>query len=546
MTRLHRREAVAPYAPWRNLPFAVTSAEAGAVSIVAVNSAAQSGGIAPGISLSDARAILPTLKVIERHAADDRTCLDALLRWARRYSPWIAVEGFDERGGGGLWLDVTGCAHLFGGEQALLNDLRSRLNQLGFSVCLGLADTPGAAWAAARFLATESASAIVPERAQRTHLASAPTAALRLSASARETLSRLGVRTITDLLALPRGPLTRRFGSEVCLRLDQLIGRVDEPLSPETERLPYVARMAFAEPIGKTEDVEAALESLLDSLCVRLEKDRKGARRLTCEVFRVDNTAEHIDVGTGRAVRDPKHLFRLFKEKLDGLDAGFGIEFLLLTVTSTDPLETQQVAITRVAEVERTSGPQGDDLALLIDRLEGRLGAGHVVRPQNQPSHIPERAGGHVPALKLKKPSVSGGVEREARLLHSDIKPLRLGSRPIHLLPRPEPVQLVAHRGVNKSLPLSGFTWRRARHFLAAAEGPERISGTWWRSTLPPDRSVEETNYFALCEDGGAARDYWRVESEEGNRFWLFHLPFPLLRDAQDVMPRWFLHGLFA
>lgn len=513
--------------------------------IVAANAAARAGGVEPGVSLSDARAVLPALKVVESNASEDRACLEAILRWARRYTPWIAVEGLDERGGGGLWLDITGCAHLFGGEQDLLDDLQTRLNRLGFAVCLGLADTPGAAWAAARFLASENAPAIVPEREQRSHLASAPTAALRLSSRTLETLNRLGVRSVSDLWVLPRAPLTRRFGSEVCLRLDQLTGRVDEPLSPEMERLPYVARMAFAEPIGRTEDVEAALENVLASLCVRLEKDRKGARRLTCEVFRVDNTVERICIGTGRAVRDPSHLFRLFREKLDGLDAGFGIEFLLLTVTSADPLENEQGAITHLTESDSTPESQGKGLALLIDRLEGRLGAGRVVRPHIRPSHIPEQAMGFSPALNLLKGPIMG-ADREARLMHSEIKALRPSARPIHMLPRPEPVQPVANAKMDRALPLSGFTWRREQHFLAVAEGPERIAGTWWRGALPPDRSDEEAAYFVLCEDGGAARDYWRVESEEGNRFWLFHLPFPFVQNSQDFAPRWFLHGLFA
>lgn len=541
---MRQRARAAPYAPWRDRAFAVTATEGGAVRIAAVNPAARAGGVYPGLSLSDARAVLPALKVVESNAEEDRAGLDAMLRWARRYTPWIAVEGLDEKGGGGLWLDITGCAHLFGGEQALLDDLRARLNSLGFAVRLGLADTPGAAWAAAHSLATDDVPAIVPEGQQRSHLAAAPTAALRLSARTLETLNRLGVRRIADLLALPRGPLTRRFGSEVCLRFDQLTGRVDEPLSPEMERIPYVARMAFAEPIGRTEDVEAALESLLESLCVRLEKDRKGARRLTCETFRVDNTVERICIGTGRAVRDAKHLFRLFREKLDGLDAGFGIEFLLLTVTSADPLENAQNTIATLSEA--ISDHAGRDLALLVDRLEGRLGPGRVVRPQIRPSHIPERATGFVPALTRVKCHVPPATEREARLLHSGIKPLRPSARPIHLLTKPEPVQPVTDRALQRTLPLSGFTWRRERYCLAAAEGPERIAGTWWRGALPSDRSDEEKAYFALCEDGGSIRDYWRVESEKGQRFWLFHLPFPLLKNSQDSEPRWFLQGIFA
>ncbi|MBT4740345.1 MAG: DNA polymerase Y family protein [Rhodospirillaceae bacterium] len=548
--RSQRSSEPAPYAPWRKRPFATSAADAGSVRIAAANTAARDAGIDPGLSLTDARAVVPTLKVIEADPIADQVCLDAMLTWARRYTPWLAVEGLDERGGAGLWLDITGCSHLFGGEQALLEDFEARLRRLGFASRLGLADTPGAAWAAARSLASSGASARVPEGEQRTHLAALPTTALRLSTRTLETLNRLGVRTLSDLLVLPRAPLTRRFGREVCLRLDQLLGRVDEPLSPEMERLPYVARINFAEPIGRTEDVEAALHDLLDSLCVRLEKDRRGIRRLVFEVFRVDNTAERIAVGTGQAVRRPEHLFRLFRDKLDGLDAGFGIEFLMLTVTVTDPMESEQGRIRTGAESETAvASKSGRDLALLIDRLEARLGSGRIVRPQRRASHIPERAVGFVRALDRLNQTVLPGDAREVALLHSDIGRLRPGVRPIHLLPKPEPVDplpVCSDAPPVRMVPLPGFSWRRQTYPLAAAEGPERIAGAWWRGALPSDRSREEQSYFTLCEDGGAVREYWRVESESGARFWLFYLPFPVMRKEAGHQSRWFLHGLFA
>ncbi len=529
---------------------ATIAADAGAVRIAGANNAARAAGVDPGLSLTDARAVVPSLKVVEADPAADRACLDAMLTWARRYAPWLAVEGSDERGGAGLWLDITGCAHLFGGEQALLEDFAARLSRLGFSSRLGLADTPGAAWAAARCLASAETPACVPEGEQRTHLATLPTTALRLSTRTLETLNRLGVRTLADLLVLPRAPLTRRFGREVCLRLDQLLGRVDEPLSPEMERLPYVARINFAEPIGRTEDVEAALRDLLDSLCVRLEKDRKGIRQLVFEVFRVDNTAKRIAVGTGQAVRRPEHLFRLFREKLDGLDAGFGIEFLMLTVTATDPMESEQERIITGAESKAVIASQsGRDLALLIDRLESRLGSGRVVRPQRRAIHIPERAVGFIPALGRVNQTALPGDAREAALLHSDFGRMRPGARPIHLLPKPEavdPMPVHASASPTRLMPLPGFSWRRQTYPLTAAEGPERIAGAWWRGALPSDRSKEEHSYFTLCEDGGAVREYWRVESESGARFWLFYLPFPLLPGGTGRQSRWFLHGLFA
>ena len=511
----------------------------------AVNPAARIGGVEPGLSLSDARAVLPGLKVVDANRDEDRACLSHVLAWARRYTPWAALDGLDERGGAGLWLDVTGCAHLFGGEAALLKELGSRLEKLGFSNRLGVAETPGAAWALAHCRAAENAPEVLSNGAQRAGLADMPVSGLRLSPRTRETLSRLGVRTLADVMALPRAQMTRRFGSEVCLRLDQFMGCVDEPLSPEMERLPYVARMAFPEPIGRTEDVEAALQNLLKHLCERMGKERQGARRLTAELFRVNNTVERIAIGTGQAVRAPDHLFRLFREKLNGVDAGFGIEFVLLTVTATDPLAQGQAYMPSVGGTDKTSAiSTGRDLALLVDRLEGRLGIGRVVRPCRQDSHIPERAIRFVRPLNPPQAGVSQADERERRIWHGEINPLRPGSRPVHLLPKPEAVTPVAaDGGLSKGIPLPGFEWRRSFYRLIAAEGPERIAGAWWRGALPPDRSHDGESYFALCEDGGAVRDYWRVESEAGVRFWLFYLPFPLQR---EVSARWYLHGLFA
>ena len=543
MTRFQWKGKPAPYALWREWPLVTVTAQAGAFRIRAVNALAQSAGVDPGLSLPDARAVVPTLKVIEEDLESDRACLTNLVACCRRYTPWVAVEAPAQRSSG-LWLDVTGCTHLFGGEQGLLDDLSMRFNHLGLDVRLGLADTPGAAWAAAHYIARENNPALVPEEQHSSHLSDLPVSALRLSTSALETLTRLGVCTITDLLSLPRAPLTRRFGHEVCLRLDQLTGRVDEPLSPEIERLPYVARMVFPEPIGRTEDVEAAVQALLGSLCARLEVERNGARRLTCEIFRVDSTVERLNVGTSQAVRDPNHLFRLFREKIRGLDAGLGIEFLLLTVTSTNPLQIEQGTLTQKQkspnEVPSTSG---QELSLLIDRLEGRLGEGGVVSPRLCESHIPERAARWMPALCKKQVQVADGSPLCSGHVH-----LRPGTRPIFLLPKPEsisPLLLDSDALKERPVPLKGFVWRRSEHRVAVAEGPERISGRWWQNALPDDRSIQCVSYFELCKDGGAVRDYWRVESNQGLRFWLFYLPFQFAASESNQEMRWFMHGLF-
>lgn len=516
--------------------------------------AAQGVGVEPGLSLPDAYAIDPNLKTIDADKRSDKACLDWLLSWARRYTPWVALESLDNSGGASFWLDITGCTHLFGGEEMTLDDISSRIEWLGFSARLGLADTPGAAWAAAHFLADAEIPAIIPEGEQRTHLYNIPVSALRLSPYPLDTLVQLGIRTLADLLVLPRAPLTRRFGQEVCLRLDQLMGRVDEPLSPEMECLPYVARMVFPEPIGRIEDVERALRQLLESLCQRLEKDRKGLRRVMFELFRTDNTSERLQVGTASAVRQSDHLFHLFREKLDGLDTGFGVEFLLLTIIAVEPLSfeqlnTFQICLDQGEHQDLKQLSSGQTLALLVDRLEARLGLGRVVRPQVRKTHIPERMAGFVPALSKNQRLHSSVNDHPTGLLHDDKTGMRPGTRPIYLLPRPEPIRplsLALDTLYMNTAPISGFEWRHFKYRLAGAEGPERIAGRWWHSLLPSDRYGDSASYFSLCKAGGAVRDYWRVESESGERFWVFHLPFPLASSDTDVLDLWFVHGLFA
>lgn len=460
-----------------------------------VNGAAQMAGVGPGMTLADARAVCPDLKVAEATPEDDLALLDQLADWALHYTPWTALEGLDAVGGAGLWLDITGCAHLFAtsddpdGERTLVEDLLGHLASHGLSARAGVGDTKGAAWAAARHLDLGQPYAIIPEGAARQILPALPVAALRLDAATLATLVRLGLRQIGDLLALPRAPLTTRLGPEVARRLDQILGHRPEPFEPRKAPTPYRARLGFPEPIGLLSDVAAGLDRLLDALCGRLERDAKGARRLVLEAFRVDGGVERLTVGTARPVRDPRHLARLFAETLDTIDAGFGIEALVLSIPVVDSATGEQHDLSQRLKEASHDLERDKVLALLVDRLGSRLGPRGVVRPGVQASHLPEKAVRPLGPLDRLPPTAAGWPRRP---------------RPPQLLPRPEPVETGALRdGVPESL-----RWRRHALRLVRAEGPERIAAEWWHGVPLPGPD--------------AVRDYWRVEDDQGRRLWLF------------------------
>jgi protein ImuB len=494
---------------WQAKSLATVIAARGTLGIAAVNPAAEAVGIRPGLSLADARALVPGLTTFEADPTGDRGALERLAGWCGRYTPWIAVdEHAGGPGAGSLWLDISGCAHLFGGEAALLDDLAQRLRAFGFDARAAVADTPGAAWAVARF-ADAGATTVVPPGEARRVLAPLPVAGLRLSPVVVEALDRVGLGHIDDLATVARAPLAARFGAAPLRRLDQALGWTDEAISPRRPIEASRVRLAFAEPIGRIDDVAAALDRLLAELCTRLEKTSKGARRLELVLYRVDGTTANATIGTGRPVREVDHLKRLFAEKLGTLDVGFGVETITLAATATDPLSPVQVGLDG-------HGGTKERAAHLIDRLGNRLGAGDVVRLSPRASHIPERASHAVSALAQAPCGETVG------------EPGRRLPRPLHLLPSPEPIQVVAPVPDD---PPAMFRWRRRQHRVAEAEGPERIGPEWW---------LEEPLAPASQQD--RIRDYYRVEDSAGQRFWVY-------RDGPyrpGIRPRWYLHGFFA
>ena len=439
----------------------------------------------------------PSIEIVEADPKADRRLLESLADWCDRYTPLVALDGDD-----GLLLDITGCAHLFGGEGALLDDLRLRLHHQGFDARAGLASTPGMAWAAARFLSP----ALVEPGAERHTLSPLPLPALRLEAAVRTSLEGVGLRNVGAVLAAPRAPLARRFGKGLLLRLDQVLGSVEEAISPRLPVPPLSVERYLPEPIGTTEAVEELVEMMAAGLKVELERRNEGARSLQLALFRVDGQVARYRVGTSRPMRSPQLIRRLLRERLTGgskeFDAGYGFELVRLSVLDAVPFEAEQGDLS--GEGSRCDA----DLALLADRVSARLGDTALLRPVPRESHLPECA-------------ITMTVFAETRHWDAAI-PEKM--RPVRLLNHPEPIEVTATE-VPEGPPLN-FRWRRLMHRVARSEGPERIAPEWWREA-----------------DQMPTRDYFRVEDEEGHRYWLYRQG---LYGAGAPMPRWFMHGFFA
>jgi protein ImuB len=510
-------------------PPLVLFAEArGGLRLVAVDRPAAALGLAPGLPLADARARVPELTALAADRAADRNLLVRLARWATRYTPHAALDGED-----GLMLDIAGAAHLFGGEAALRRDLLARLARIGFTARAAIAETPGAAWALARFAPREAARAIAQSGRAATQeaLADLPVAALRLSPATLDTLARLGVRRIADVARLPRNGLAARFADEVGRRLDQALGMRPDPISPLLPAQAWVATLAFAEPIATAEAIAQALERLLAQLCTRLALAQRGARRLDFDCRRVDGTATGCAIATSAPTRDPQRLVRLFAEKLGTIAPGFGIESATLRARVVEAQAPAQIAFATGATHDAAGMADAVDLAPLVDRLANRLGPDAVTRLELTARHAPEAAQRASRDIAAPSPPEPPRAWRNPWT--------QAPTRPLRLLPKPEPIEVTA--AIPDGPPLV-FRWRRALHRVRRAEGPERLGAEWWL--------VYEHRRTAAADDAGGVtqpvadtRDYYRVESEDGRRFWLFRHG---LWSAGDATPRWFLHGVFA
>jgi protein ImuB len=426
----------------------------------------------------------------------DAEGLEKLALWAlQRISPIVMADAPD-----GLVIDTTGADHLHGGEAAMLDTIVERFAASGVEARAAIADTWGAAQAAARFLSRPTL--VVPPGGAEPALRPLPIAALRLDAEIVASLRTLGFERIGDLMDQPRAPLALRFGPQIGRRLDQALGRAAEPIEPFRETTIIEVRRVFAEPIGAAETIARYIGRLVEALCVELEGRGLGARRLDLIFHRVDNTRQAIRVGTAQPVRDTKRLTRLLCDKIETIDPGFGIEIMDLAAVMAEPLETRQT----VSSLGEETDP---DISGLIDVLANRVGEHRLCRFTPVASDVPERSVASIPPLAPETGATWRGD----------------WPRPPRFLTRPEPVETMA---LLPDHPPVWFTWRGVRRRVRRADGPERIRGEWWK------RDAELA----------AVRDYYRVEDDAGERYWLF-------RSGDGEHPesgsqRWFVHGIFG
>jgi protein ImuB len=489
-----------------NAPRVVVMPVKSALRLCAVNDAAQELGLKPGMSLADARAMHPAIEVEQNDPLADLALLETIADWCDRYTPLVGLDVPD-----GLLLDITGCAHLFGGERDMARDIVARLARQGFQARAGIASTVGCAWAVARC----GERRLVEEQGTRDALLPLPIAALRVDQDTVDALAQAGLKRIADVIARPRASLAARFGQMFLRRLDQAVGAEEESIRPRLPLPSYVAERRFPDPVALQSDVLATIAQLARELGVVLERHGEGARRLLVTLFRADGKVYRIAAGTSEPLRDAESIRRLFVERLnavgDECDPGFGYDVIRLSALVSERLDPAQ------------SGFGGADheaeFAHLVDRLSARFGAERLTRPVPRDTHIPELAMAAVPAQRARNGCTAAPVLQDS-LVQDSLAPVR----PLRLFERPEPVDAVAE--VPDGPPVR-FRWRRMLHEVAVSEGPERIAMEWWHD----------------AEGRALTRDYFRVESRDGLRVWLYREG---LFGRETPQPRWFLHGLFA
>jgi len=474
----------------KSVPFILAAPDHGRMVVAAANAAAEKEGVATGMSVADARTIIGSLEVIDDEPGLVNKLLNALAEWCIRFTPVVAI---DEPAG--LLLDVTGCAHLWGGEKQYLTDIHKRLTNFGYDIRIAIADTIGTAWATARF----GPAAVIAPGKQSEALQPLPPAALRIEPAIAERLEKLGLRNIGSFMNMPRPSLRRRFGSQILLQLDRALGHAEEWLQPVQPPEPFEERLPCMEPILTAKGIEIALTRLLDQLCKRLQQEQKGLRAASFKCYRMDGKIECISIGTHRAAANTQHLFKLFELKIETIEPALGIELFTLTASKTEDLFTVQEKIW-----ENSDAVTDTALAELLDRMEGKIGTGHIHRFLPAEHYWPERS--FKSALSMEeKPAEAAMTDRP---------------RPLYILPRPEAVEVTAPI---PDYPPMMFRYKGVRHKIIKADGPERIEQEWWLRD-------------------GKHRDYYAVEDEEGKRYWLFRAGH---YDAEKTY-QWFIHGFFA
>lgn len=470
--------------------FVVAVSDHGRMLITEVSPEIAKQGISVGMTMADARALLPDINMVEEEKGLAERLLEGLAGWCIRFSPEVAVDLPD-----GLIIDASGCAHLFGGEEAYLEHIVSRFQALGYDVNLGMADTIGVAWAVSRF---KKGNTVIPVGRGIQALEVLPPASLRLEAGILDRLRKLGLYRVGDFMAMPRSSLQRRFGSAMLERLDQALGIKEELFNPVRQSVPYQERVYCLEPVRTAYAISSALVELIGKLCKRLEKEGMGLRSAVFTGYRVDGKTVSVSVSTTRPSRSEKHLLKLFDPKLSSLEPGLGIEVFSLEAPN---VEMQTVVSGKLWEIFGKADDSG--LAELVDRIEGRIGKESVLRYLPAEHHLPERSVKTASAYE-EKPASAWRKDR---------------FRPLYLLTKPEKIEVTAPI---PDYPPMNFRHRNVLHKVVKADGPERIEQQWWLRD-------------------GLHRDYYYVEDELGRRYWLFRLG----HYSEQKKPTWYLHGYF-
>ena len=508
-------------------PTALITETAHGPRIAAVNRAGRAAGVMPGTMLADARTVCPQVRTAPADPAGDLAFLEKLAVWAQRWGPWSALDAPD-----GVLVDVTAVAHLFGGEARLLADVETACAARGLAVRCAIAPTAGAAWALAHH--GPRRSIVGPTDDLLARLADLPVAALRLDEDVLTVLRRLGLKRLGELAgasghaagsgadgeseAASRDAIQRRFrnrkspAANPLIRLDQLLGRVPEPLLPVVPQSMPLVQRRLVEPIRHRDLLDRVLGDLAQDMARELEGRGEGARRLEVGLWRVDGEVIVRRLELAAATRDPDHVTRLFGRKLDDVDAGFGIETVRLRASWAEPLALEQ------GEIEQSAQQRGTSLAACIDRLTVRLGSEAVRRPVPRASHLPERAQDWQEPLEPIPPAP-----------HRAQGLLEFHQRPLKLLDTPERIAVLY--ASPDGFP-QRFRWRGQVREVARVEGPERIAPEWWR-----ERS------------SARLRDYYRIEDSAGQRYWIYRLGLAgdgRGKDREGHAPDWFLQGLCA
>jgi protein ImuB len=475
----------------RNLPFVLTQPSHGRMIITAANAMAQAHGIFHGMVLADARAINPSLQVYDDKPALRDQLLHRFAEWCIRFTPVAAIDPPD-----GIMLDVSGCSHLWGGEESYLSAISRRLKEHGYLVSAAMADTIGAAWAIARF---GKVPMIIQPNDHLQALLPLPPESLRLEPEILPLFYKLGLVRIYDFISMPRHALLTRFGRPMLERLNQALGLKEETIQPVQPPEPWQERLPCLEPIVTATGIEIGLRRLIENICHRLKKENKGLRHAIFKGYRMDGKTMQLEISTNRPSCNVDHLLNLFVIKLPSVEPGPGIElFVLEAARVEDHLPLQEKFW------KKTGGLDDMDLAELLDRITSRIGNQSIRRYLPDEHYWPERS--------IRKAS---SLNEEATIHWNRDKP-----RPLLLLSKPEPVLVTAPI---PDYPPMLFRYKDKLHKIIRADGPERIEQEWW---------IQE----------GEHRDYYRVEDDEGRRYWLFRSGHYETGRASQ----WFIHGFFA